>query len=518
MENSNSYLKYNFFYIACSIVAHCRNKFKLEKWPSSLKRIFGIEFSTFEAEYNHFFVNKEKYHTNENKKENFNNKDKNIIINGINNNFFLLNIQGQKTENDINSSMTNFNLYNKFSGKMFKNNKNIINIHINNYSHNNLFNSFINGIGNSSKKIEKAKKSKNLNNLYYNNKEHKINYTNLYDYSFQNEIINENEKNNFINNIKSNSKNKFLSVEDLNKDMKTSVRYIQTEKNSIEKDNNKKTKISKNKNDIIENEKNVNDNNKDTNKTINIDIFNGPNKNMKMKNYNFSSRFKIKDHTINNFENNNILTISNKKYEKSNRLKKKDTQNQNIQKTNNIFKSYNSNTTMLYYNNKKNKEVENNFKFERNKYNDLKKNNNITKKEDEKKYNNILSAKRISNKLYPYKIESNLNDKNNKSSKHSPKGSNLENIINKNKYENTKRIKLTKNDRKYCSNKNNNEKLLISNNLETPVKKGGKKIKYKTIDKENAKNSTAQKESNNINKTRYINLIKYKLSLSNSKK
>ena len=41
---------------------------------------------------------------------------------------------------------------------------------------------------------------------------------------------------------------------------------------------------------------------------------------------------------------------------------------------------------------------------------------------------------------------------------------------------------------------------------------------YKTIDKENSKNNTAHKESNNINKTRYINLIKYKLSLSNSKK
>ena len=527
MENSNSYLKYNFFYIACSIVAHCRNKFKLEEWPSSLKKIFGIEFSTFETEYNHFFVNKENYNIDENKKDNFNlnnNKGKDIIINGNNNNFFLLNIQEQKAENDINNTMTNFNLYNKYSGKMFKNNKNIINIHLNNYSNNNIFNTINNSICEPSQKKEKTKITKNLNNLYYNNKEHNINYTNLYEYSFQNEIINENEKNNFINNIKGNSKNKtkILSNEDINKnikDMKASVRYIQTEQNIIEKDeNNKKAKISKNKNDIIENEKNVNDNNKDTNKTINIDIFNGPNKNMKMKNYNFSSRFKIKDHTINNFENNNILTISNKKYEKSNRLKKKDTQNQNIQKTNNIFKSYNSNTTMLYYNNKKNKEVENNFKFERNKYNDLKKNNNITKKEDEKKYNNILSAKRISNKLYPYKIESNLNDKNNKSSKHSPKGSNLENIINKNKYENTKRIKLTKNDRKYCSNKNNNEKLLISNNLETPVKKGGKKIKYKTIDKENAKNSTAQKESNNINKTRYINLIKYKLSLSNSKK
>ena len=508
MENSNSYLKYNFFYIACSIVAHCRNKFKLEKWPSSLKRIFGIEFSTFETEYNHFFVNKKNHNSNENKKENLNN-NKDIIINGNNNNVFLLNIQGHKTENDI-GNMTNFSLYNKYSGKMFKNNKNIINIHINNYSHNNIFNSIINNIGNSYQKKEKAKKSKNLNNL---------NYTNLYEYSYQNEIINENEKNNFINNIKDSNKTKILSNEDINKDDQTSVRYIQTEQNLIEKYDNKKTRISKNKNDIIENEKNMNmNNNKDNNKTINIEMFNESNKNIKMKNYNFSSRFKIKDHTINNFENNNnILTINNKKYEKTSRLKKKDNQNiQKSQKSNNIFKSYNSNTTMLYYN-KKNKEIDNNFKFERNKYNDLKKNDNVNKKDDEKKNNNILSDKRISNKLHPYKIENNLNDKNKKSSKHSPKGLNLENNISKNKYEITKRIKLSKNDRKYFSNKNYNEKKLNGNNLETPVKKGEKK-KYKTIEKENAKNSTAHKESNNINKARYINLIKYKLSLSNSKK
>lgn len=541
MENSNSYLKYNFFYISCSIVAHCRNKFNLEKWPSSLKRIFGIEFSTFETEYNHFFVNKENFNIDENKKDNFNynNNNKDIIINGNNNNFFLLNIQGQKAENDINNTMTNFNLYNKYSGKIFKNNKNIINIHINNYSNNNIFNTINNSICSPNKKREIAKITKNLNSLYYNNKHNNINYTNLYEYSYQNEIINENEKNNFVNNIKgsSNNKNKtkIFSDEDINKnikdindinnfndnnDMKASVRYIQTEQNLVEKDdNNKKTKISKNKNDIIENEKNVIENNKDTNKTINIEIFNGSNKNMKMKNYNFSSRFKLKDHTMNNFENNNILTISNKKYEKANRLKKKENQNQNIQKTNNIFKSYNSNTTMLYYNNKKNKE-DNNFKFERNKYNDLKKSSNINKKDDEKKFNNILSDKRISNKLYPYKIENNLDDKNKnkKSSKHSPQGSNLENNISKNKYESTKRIKLTKNDRKYFSNKDYNENKLNNNNLETPVKKGGKKIKYKTIDKENAKNNTAHKESNNINKTRYINLIKYKLSLSNSKK
>ena len=506
MENSNSYLKYNFFYIACSIVAHCRNKFKLEKWPSSLKRIFGIEFSTFETEYNHFFVNKENYNINENKKENLNN-NKDIIING-NNNVFLLNIQGHKTENDI-GNMTNFSLYNKYSGKMFKNNKNIINIHINNYSHNNIFNSIINNIGSSYQKKEKAKKSKNLNNL---------NYTNLYEYSYQNEIINENEKNNFINNIKGSNQTKILSNEDINKDDQTSVRYIQTEQNLIEKKDNKKTRISKNKNDIIENEKNMN-NNKDNNKTINIEMFNEANKNIKMKNYNFSSRFKLKDHTINDFENNNnILTINNKKYEKTSRLKKKDNQNiQKSQKSKNIFKSYNSNTTMLYYN-KKNKEIDNNFKFERNKYNDLKKNDNVNKKDDEKKYNNILSDKRISNKLYPYKIENNLKDKTKKSSRHSPKGLNLENNISKNKYEITKRIKLSKNDRKYFSNKNYNEKKLNSNNLETPVKKGGKKIKYKTIEKENAKSNTIHKESNNINKTRYINLIKYKLSLSNSKK
>jgi len=526
MENSNSYLKYNFFNIACSIVAHCRNKFKLEKWPSSLKRIFGIEFSTFETEYNHFFVNKENYNTNENKKDNFSN-NKNIIINGNNNNFFLLNIQGQKAENDINTTMTNFSLYNKYSGKMFKNNKNIINIHINNYSNNNIFSTINNSIVSPSQQKEKTKLTKNLNGLHYNYNNNNIgsynnkNYTNLYDYSYQNEIINENEKNNFINNIKSHNKTKILSAEDIDKDdkdIKVSARYIQTEQNLIEKENNnKKPKISKNKNDIIENEKNVNNNNKEINKTLNIEIYNGSNKNIKMKNYNFSSRFKIKDHTINNFENknNNILTISSKKYEKANRLKKKD--NQNVPKSNNknLFKSYNSNT-MLYQNKKK--EVDNNFKFERNKNNDLKKSNNMTKKDDERKYNNFLSDKRISNKN-PYKFENNWIDKNKKSSKHIPKGSNLENNIIKNKYENTKKIKLTKSDRKYFSEKNYNDKKLNSNNLETPAKKGkGDKIMYKTIDKENSKNNTAHKESNNINKTRYINLIKYKLSLSNSKK
>ena len=526
MENSNSYLKYNFFNIACSIVAHCRNKFKLEKWPSSLKRIFGIEFSTFETEYNHFFVGKENYSTIENKKDNFSN-NKNIIINGNNNNFFLLNIQGQKAENDINTTMTNFSLYNKYSGKMFKNNKNIINIHINNYSNNNIFNTINNSIVSPSQQKEKTKLTKNLNGLHYNYNNKDIgsynnkNYTNLYDYSYQNEIINENEKNNFINNIKSHNKTKILSAEDIDKDdkdTKVSARYIQTEQNLIEKENNnKKTKISKNKNDIIENEKNVNNNNKEINKTLNIEIYNGSNKNIKMKNYNFSSRFKIKDHTINNFENknNNILTISSKKYEKANRLKKKD--NQNVPKSNNtnLFKSYNSNT-MLYQNKKK--EADNNFKFERNKNNDLKKSNNMTKKDDEKKYNNFLSDKRISNKN-PYKIENNWIDRNKKSSKHSPKGSNLENNISKNKYENTKKIKLSKNERKYFSEKNYNDKKLNSNNLETPAKKGkGGKIMYKTIDKENSKSNTAHKESNNINKTRYINLIKYKLSLSNSKK
>lgn len=510
MENSNSYLKYNFFYIACSIVAHCRNKFNLEKWPSSLKKIFGIELSTFEAEYNYFFVNKENYNTNENKKDNFNN-NKDIIINGNNNNLFLLSILEQKTENDITSNMTNFNLYNKYSGKVFKSNKNIINIHINNFSHNNIFNAINNSIANSSQKKDKTKIGKTLNNLYYNKNlgnYNSRNYTNLYEYSYQNDIINENEKNNFINNIKSN-KTKILSEENKNKDIKASDNYIHTEKDLIEKESNKKN--SKNKNEINKDE-NVNNNNKDNNKTINIDIFNESNKNIKMKNYNFSSRFKLKDHTINNYENNNnILTISNKKYEKTSRIIKKE--NSNIQR-NNIFKSYNSNT-MLYYN-KKSKEIDNNFKYERNKYNDLKKNNDISKKDDEKKYNNILSDKRISNKLFPYKIENNLNDKN--KNKHSPKESNLENNISKNKYESTKKIKLSKNERKYFSNKNYNEKNLNNNNLETPVKKGGQKIIYKTIDKENSKSNTVQKESSNINKTRYINLIKYKLSLSNSKK
>ena len=44
MEESNRYLKYNFFYLACSIVSFSRQIFHLEKWPFSLKRVLVFLF------------------------------------------------------------------------------------------------------------------------------------------------------------------------------------------------------------------------------------------------------------------------------------------------------------------------------------------------------------------------------------------------------------------------------------------------------------------------------------------
>ena len=44
MEETNNYLKYNFFHLACSIVSYVRDNFDLTKWPYPLQKIFGIEF------------------------------------------------------------------------------------------------------------------------------------------------------------------------------------------------------------------------------------------------------------------------------------------------------------------------------------------------------------------------------------------------------------------------------------------------------------------------------------------
>ena len=87
MEESNNYLKYNFFYLACSIVSYVREIFELEKWPFPLRKIFGIDYIDFEKEYLSIINNNYKDNNNsENKKE--------IIIKG-DNSAILLNIQNK---------------------------------------------------------------------------------------------------------------------------------------------------------------------------------------------------------------------------------------------------------------------------------------------------------------------------------------------------------------------------------------------------------------------------------------
>lgn len=65
MAVDNEYIKYNPFKVACSIVAICRKKYNLEKWPENLEKTFKICFNDFEDTYN-FLYNYYKGMKNEN--------------------------------------------------------------------------------------------------------------------------------------------------------------------------------------------------------------------------------------------------------------------------------------------------------------------------------------------------------------------------------------------------------------------------------------------------------------------
>ena len=142
MEESNNYLKFNFFHLACAIVSYARENFDLKKWPLPLKKIFGVEYINFEKEYNSLFIKNNEYNDTNKNTEN----KKEIIIKG-NNNTILLNFQDK--DNNSNKKLTksntsNFNLYQKNSNELnSKYCNNIINININNYSIDNNINSYL---------------------------------------------------------------------------------------------------------------------------------------------------------------------------------------------------------------------------------------------------------------------------------------------------------------------------------------------------------------------------------------
>ena len=324
MEESNNYLKFNFFYLACSVVAYCREIFNLEKWPKTLEKVFSVNYYYFQNEYTFFFgkiINASIGRIYDNKTFN-SNGNKDIFIDG-NNNILLLDIENLENNNSINSlnsinSITSINSYNNYFGKYnhlnsHKTNNyktidyynNIINININNVSVNNIFN---NGIKNN------FIKEKNINNnslsnrsnykrhftsIYYNNIKK---YNNRYNISLQNiknseseEKENEKEKekkeitdysnknlsnklpeikevkeakdNSEINMYKSPPKRKrkhyFIFNKEENKYVRNINNTIETEEKEIKNENEENKEIKENNriNAIVENRKKENNEN-----------------------------------------------------------------------------------------------------------------------------------------------------------------------------------------------------------------------------------------------------------------
>ena len=191
MEESNNYLKFNFFYLTCAVVAYCREIFNLEKWPKTLEKVFSVNYYYFKNEYIFFFgkiINASIGRTYDNKTFNCNgNQD--LIIDG-NNNILLLDIDNLENNNSINSlnsinSITSINSYNNYFGKYNHLNSqktnnyktidyynNIINININNVSFNNIFN---NGI-----KTNFIKEENINNNSLSNRPNYKRHFTSIY--------------------------------------------------------------------------------------------------------------------------------------------------------------------------------------------------------------------------------------------------------------------------------------------------------------------------------------------------
>ena len=287
MEESNNYLKYNFFHLSCSIVSYVREIFQLKKWPLPLKKIFGIDYINFEKEYNSIFT------------KDYKDNDKNIaykkeiVIKG-NNNTILLNFQ-DKDNAKLTKSSSNFNLYQNTSDKL--NNKycsNIINISINNYSiGNNNIKSYL------YKKGFKLEKNFNKFSLTRNNLKYNFN-SNLDKISEQKDIIQDKKydtktkmNNIFINDEKSlriidDNKNKTAYCSPQKNIKLKAYKNIKDSYKELEKDNN-------NDNDNLLNE--LND---ELNKTTRI-----------RKNYNFTSRFKLKNY-LSTSNINSFLTEQNK--------------------------------------------------------------------------------------------------------------------------------------------------------------------------------------------------------------
>ena len=367
MEESNIYLKYNFFYLACSVVSYCRKMFNLEKWPKMLKKVFSIDFYFFQSVYNHFFVqektSKENLNCNKvysNKTYNSNNNKEDIVING-NDNVVLLNLKNFGINNETKYKRNN-NIYNSYKKNYFKTidkYNNIINININNVSFNNIYNNSTTTINETEKQsknnskeksvIKSNKKSKRFHykidnsSIDFNSEVQKINDSIYNNRSTQKnaitettggncEIINKNdynlttnlteikevkdlvEQNTYSSPPKRKRKHYYIINNENKNNDKTEEKNVkdETKKNSEIKVNNDNKEVYKNNNN------NYNEENKSEKSIYNNDK-NNNSRIRKLFTYTYDNS--LKNMMISNNNKNSILKLSKNKYNKKKKKK-----------------------------------------------------------------------------------------------------------------------------------------------------------------------------------------------------
>ena len=391
MEESNNYLKYNFFYLACSVVSYCRQIFHLARWPFMLKRVFSVSFSNFQNVYNAYFSFRERekeIKTYNNTKNGYNcttyncHLNKDIIING-NNNVVLLDLKSfgnnniNNTDNASNNSINNneqekeyknnnFNMYKKNTFKTINHyNNNIINININNVSLNNIYNTKTNKSLNSNR-FHYKRSNNTLND--YNNKNDIQRSFKIYDGIYKKNISKNKYKDRYSNKNESNYKyiKNLAEIKEV-KDYIDLKPYVSPQKrkrrhyyaNRVE-ENNKVNIDENNKNDmtnIIEekNEENNKVNNyRKNNYTYNRNSLNNIKEDNILVNYDKNNKFYVSKNKFNKDENNNSNEIK-EKSSNENSSNKIDNNENNIKYNNNInIKSYSKNEIYLYEGNDEN--------------------------------------------------------------------------------------------------------------------------------------------------------------------
>ena len=305
MEESNKYLNYNFFNLACSIVSYTRYFFDLEKWPSPLKKIFGIDYINFEKDYNSLFD--DKYIDNSKIKEDLITESNEIIKLNIEDNNSGIGLE------KLNNSK--FNIYKKSRNYINRYYNNIINININNYGTNNniinrnldtkinYFNKFNTNITGKNNEIKKIAIFNKINNMFEELEKENNNAPNEIINKEINTTVKNNKNYNFSSRFKININNKTIT--------------------------NDKIKVDELKNDINEYNKQI------KNSKINIET---PKKSSLNKSFqNIKTITTIKSKVKNRFESFNKEKLSNKIYQISDK-EKKEIKARNKIKYNNLIK------------------------------------------------------------------------------------------------------------------------------------------------------------------------------------